>query len=94
MYIISERGINLSQKEKLIKKLKSKSKNMTFSEIEVLLNSFGYKCFDKGHTSGSRVIFESDAYPPILLHKPHQRKELLEYQIKEIIKILKQEGLI
>lgn len=31
---------------------------------------------------------------PILLHKPHQRKELLDYQIKQLIEILEQEGLI
>ena len=30
----------------------------------------------------------------ILLHKPHPRKELLEYQIKQLIDLLEQEGLI
>lgn len=30
----------------------------------------------------------------ILLHKPHPRKELLEYQIKQLIETLEQEGLI
>lgn len=84
----------MSKKEKLINKLKSKSKNITFDEVETLLISFGYKRYDKGHTSGSRVIFEQDGFSPILLHKPHSRKELLEYQIKQIIEILKQEDLI
>ncbi len=67
---------------------------MMLDEVEALLNSLGYKRFDKGRTSGSRVIFESDKHPTILLHKPHPRKELLEYQIKQIIDILETEELI
>ena len=30
----------------------------------------------------------------ILLHKPHPRKELLAYQIKTLISVLEQEGLL
>ena len=30
----------------------------------------------------------------IMLHKPHPRKELLEYQVKQLIEQLEQEGLI
>ena len=30
----------------------------------------------------------------VLLHKPHPRKELLEYQVKQLIDLLEQEGLI
>ncbi len=84
----------MSQKDKLIKKLKSRPKNMTFDEVESLLNSLDYKRSDKGRTSISRVIFESDKHPAILLHKPHPRKEMLEYQIKQIIEILETEELI
>ncbi len=84
----------MSPKDKLIKKLKSRPKNMTFDEIEALLNSLDYTRSDKGRTSGSRVIFESDKHPAILLHKPHPRKELLDYQIKQIIEVLEQEDLI
>ena len=67
---------------------------MTFDEVESLLNSLDYNKSDKGSTSGSRVIFESDKHPAILLHKPHPRKEMLEYQIKQIIEILETEELI
>ena len=28
------------------------------------------------------------------LHKPHPRKELLEYQVKQLLEVLEQEGLI
>ena len=82
----------MGQKEKLIKKLKSVPKDMTFEEVEILLRYLTYLRSNKGKTSGSRVLFSSDSHPPILLHKP--RKELLAYQIKQLIEILEQEGLI
>ncbi len=83
----------MGKKEKLIKRLKSRPKDFTFEEAESLLGYLDYFRFDKGKTSGSRVIFKSDMHAPIMLHKPHPRKELLEYQIKHLIEILEQEGL-
>ena len=84
----------MGQKEKLIKRLRSVPKDMTFDEIETLLQYLDYVRSNKGKTSGSRVMFISADHPPILLHKPHPRKELLEYQIKQLIDVLKQEGLL
>ncbi len=85
----------MGQKEKLIAKLKSKPKDFTFDEAELLLSYFSYHRNDKGKTSGSRVMFESDKYKQkIILHKPHPRKELLQYQVKQLIQHLKKEGLI
>lgn len=84
----------MGQKEKLIKKLRSKPKDMTFEEAETLLKYLAYTRSDKGRTSGSRVMFTSDEHAPILLHKPHPRKELLAYQVKQLVEILEQEGLI
>ena len=85
----------MGQKEKLLRKLKSNPKDFTFDEAESLLGYFTYHRSNKGKTSGSRVMFTSDKYQTkILLHKPHPRKELLEYQVKQLIEQLKQEGLI
>lgn len=84
----------MGQKEKLIEHLKSKPKDFTFSDAETLLGYFDYKRSNKGKTSGSRVMFVSDVHPPIMLHKPHPRKELLAYQINQLIDILEQEGLL
>ena len=40
-------------------------------------------------------MFINDEYKTkILLHKPHPRKELLEYQVKQLKELLEQEGLI
>lgn len=84
----------MGQKEKLIEKLKARSKSFTFDDAETLLRYFTYSRSNKGRTSGSRVIFTSENHAPILMHKPHPRKELAEYQIKQLIEILEQEGLI
>ncbi len=84
----------MGQKEKLISRLMSKPKDFTFQEAETLLRSMGYVRSEKGKTSGSRVMFVSDDHPQILLHKPHPRKELLDYQIKQLLEILEQEGLL
>lgn len=84
----------MGQKEKLIERLKSRPKDFTFNEAETLLGYFNYRRSDKGKTSGSRVVFVSDEHPPVLLHKPHPRKELLAYQVRQLIDILEQEGLL
>ena len=85
----------MGQKEKLIRKLRSNPRDFTFDEAESLLGYLTYHRVNKGKTSGSRVMFTSAEYKSkILLHKPHPRKELLEYQVKQLIEQLEQEGLI
>lgn len=85
----------MGQKEKLITKLKSNPKTFTFADAESLLGYLSFYRSNKGRTSGSRIMFSSEKYHTIiLLHKPHPRKELLEYQVKLLIEQLKQEGLI
>lgn len=84
----------MGQKDKLIERLKSKPKSFTFDDAESLLRYLGYTRSNKGKTSGSRIMFISNEHPPILMHKPHPRKELLEYQIKQLLEILEQEELL
>ena len=84
----------MGQREKLIQKLKSKPKDFTFADAERLLSFFSYIRSDKGKTSGSRVMFTNAEHRAIYLHKPHPRKELLEYQVKQLLTVLEQEGLL
>ena len=84
----------MGQKEKLIQRLKSKPKDFTFDEAETLLRYLSYVRSNKGKTSGSYDMFISEEHEAILLHKPHSQKELKAYQIKQLIEILEQEGLI
>ena len=83
----------MSKKEKLIARLKSKPNDFTFAEGKTLLELFGYVMSNSGKTSGSRVCFNRGR-KVFRMHKPHPRKELLEYQIKELIDELKQEDLL
>lgn len=85
--------IYLGKKEKLIKRLKSYPKDFTFEEMKALLEMLGFEMSNKGKTSGSRIKFLKDDVV-IILHKPHPRKELLAYQIKQVIEVLSEEGLI
>lgn len=83
----------MGKKEKLIARLKSSPKDFTFDEMRNILELLGFEIFNKGKTSGSRVKFLKENIG-IILHKPHPRKELLEYQIKQVIEILEKEELI
>ena len=81
----------MSKKQKLIDKLISK--NITYNEMESLLVSLGFMKSNKGKTSGSSVRFQYGKIR-IDLHKPHPRKELLDYQVNKVIKTLMGGGLV
>ena len=83
----------MAKKDKLIEKLKSKSRNFTYDEVETLLLSLGFVKSNKGRTSGSRVEFEHPVLT-IQMHKPHPQKELPRYQIEKILKDLEGASLI
>ena len=83
----------MSKKEKLIKRLKSRPRDFTFGEMELLLVSLGFEKSNKGKTSGSRVLFQRHNLQ-IDMHKPHPQNELPSYQISKILKLLEREGLI
>ena len=84
----------MSQKDTLIKKLKTLPKDFTFEDAETLLKYLDYLRSNKGKTSGSRVVFYRDGFPPILMHKPHPQKELKVYQVRQLLELLEQEELL
>lgn len=80
----------MSKKEKIIERLKSKPKDFTYDEAKQVLNMFGFAEYNKGKTSGSKVIFKNELKNiDIALQKPHPNNILKPYQINEIIKKLK-----
>ena len=83
----------MGRKEKLLAKLNANPKDFTFDEAETLLGYLGFKKYNKGKTSGSRIMFANETHK-ILLHKPHPHKNLLEYQVKQLREQLEQEGLL
>ena len=84
----------MSKQEKLLKRLQSKPKDFIYDEAKRILNDFGFIEDNKGKTSGSKVIFKLNNNKKICLHKPHPSKILKEYQINEIIRLLKEWGFL
>ncbi|MCL2004265.1 MAG: type II toxin-antitoxin system HicA family toxin [Oscillospiraceae bacterium] len=83
----------MSQREKMLARLKSKPHDYTFGEARALLENCGYSLLKTGKTGGSRVCFVKGK-KVFRMHKPHPRKELLHYQVKELLDELRQEGLL
>ncbi|MBQ9014508.1 MAG: type II toxin-antitoxin system HicA family toxin [Firmicutes bacterium] len=83
----------MTRKEKRIHKLLNRECEITFSEVQVLLEDFGYELQNKGKTSGSRVIFRRSVDgAKILLHRPHPEDILKPYARRQLIEVLKQRG--
>ena len=84
----------MSKADKLREKLLSQPKDFSWNELKQLLSVFGFRENSVGKTSGSRVRFIHGVYEPILLHKPHPKTILRQYQLKQIIAQLTREGLL
>ncbi|MBO5634858.1 MAG: type II toxin-antitoxin system HicA family toxin [Bacteroidales bacterium] len=82
----------MGTKQKLLDRLKSLPKDFTFDEAVSVLKTFGYTLRNKGTTSGSRVSFSAPGRAPIMLHKPHPKKIMKQYAIKQLLEILTSNG--
>ena len=80
-----------SKLEKAKNRLKSEPSDYTFDEAEKLLNNLGYQEYNKGKTSGSRVIFIKGKIK-ILMHKPHPGNEMRQYAVRQLKDQLKSVG--
>ncbi|MBD5551939.1 MAG: type II toxin-antitoxin system HicA family toxin [Lachnospiraceae bacterium] len=67
----------------------------TYSEIKYLLGKFGFREWNKGKTSGSRVKFymESDQRI-IMLHKPHPGDIMDKGAVEDVVKKLMKWGML
>jgi hypothetical protein len=85
----------MSTRDKLLERLLSKPSDFEYDEAKTLLLKFGYKEDSRGHTSGSRVAFVNvETGHMISLHKPHPGKILKQYQIEQLIRKLRDTGVI
>ena len=84
----------MSRKEKMIKRLMERPRDLTWEELVGLLKSLGYRERKKGKTGGSRRRFVHDSAPSVNLHKPHPKNIVKMYVIREMIEFLEREGLI
>lgn len=82
-------GLGKSEKAKL--RLKKEPADYTFLEAESLLISLGFEEYNKGKSSGSRVIFIRGK-DKILLHRPHPQKEMKMYAVRQLKEQLEELG--
>nr|DAO82597.1 MAG TPA: hypothetical protein [Caudoviricetes sp.] len=81
------------QLEKAIERLKSLPRDYTYTEAKSLLQQLGYEEYNKGKTSGSRVIFIKGTHK-IDLHKPHPGNEMKLYSVRDLKNNLEMVGAI
>lgn len=85
----------MSRRDKILKRLLAKPKDLTYDELAGLLKHFGYDEYKKGKTSGSRRAFVNGKSGHIIrLHRPHPKNILKMYQINDIIDELSKQNLI
>lgn len=83
----------MSRKDKLLKRFLSEPKDFSWDELTSLLLMLGFEEVQTGKTGGSRRRFKKDEVI-ISLHKPHPKNILKQYQIKQVLEILKNEDLL
>ncbi len=84
----------MSQHKKLLKRLLGKPTDFTWSELVSLLRHLGFDLIpDKSGSSGRKFIHTENKMI-INLHEPHPKKVILSCYISQIIKSLKEGGLI
>lgn len=80
----------MSKFEKAKERILQKPKDYTYTEARYLLSQMGFKEYNKGKTSGSRVRFFREADKKvILLHKPHPGDEMDRGAVSDLIDYLK-----
>ncbi|MDR0795921.1 MAG: type II toxin-antitoxin system HicA family toxin [Tannerella sp.] len=65
----------MSTKDKMIERFKKQPKDFTWDELVRLFGVFGCEVYNKGKTSGARVIF-SDGEKEFIMHRPHPKNIL------------------
>ena len=83
----------MSTKDKLIERFEKQPKNFTWQELVRLFGIFGYLVNNKGKTSGSRVIFETED-ETYIVHRPHPKNIIKEYAMKQILEYFIEKELI
>lgn len=83
----------MSKFEKAKERISSKPKDYTYTEARTLLEQMGFKEYNKGRTSGSRVKFYREKDQKIiLLHKPHPDDVMKPGAVKSLVEYLNSLG--
>lgn len=81
----------MGKNDKLLEKFINSRKTFEWSELVVLLSFLGY---EKKEMQGSRVRFVHEKYKTIMLHRPHPENHIKGGALKDVKRMLKEEGLL
>ncbi len=81
----------MSKRDKLIARFLSRPKDFTYAELITVMGNYGFK---EEQGAGSRAWFVNDAGIVFNLHRPHGKKPLKDYQIRDARTALKNAGQI
>lgn len=84
----------MSKQDKLFDKLlrKPEPRDFTWNELIKLLNGFG---FEQVKGKGSRrKFYHPESKTLISIHEPHPQNELKPYQVRDVVKKLKEMGVV
>lgn len=83
----------MSKFEKAKERIRNYPRDYTYTEARNLLIQMGFKEYNKGRTSGSRVKFyRSRDKEVILLHKPHPGDIMKIGSVRDLVDYLKEIG--
>lgn len=83
-------NIHLSKIDKLVTRFLSRPKDVTWEELVLILEFYGFAEIATGKTGGSRRKFSDQNKLVISLHKPHPKPIVKTYVIDQVIITLKQ----
>lgn len=81
----------VSKKQKLLFKLRSRPKDMTWDEAKTLLSKCGFEDVSSGGGAG-RMFVHAKTRIKLRLHEPHPNNTLLPYMVKELFNALNDAG--
>ena len=82
----------MSKQQKQLRRLASKPKDFTWSELVSLMEGLGFE-IEAGPGSGRKFIHRQTA-ATLFIHEPHPTKVLKHYQVLDTIRILRSEGFL
>ena len=81
--------------DKLKARILSRPRDFTLQEADQLFTHFGYVRYNQGKTSGSRIAYYNPQTKAIFrTHAPHPGDELKLYAVDDMIKHLREKGLL
>lgn len=79
----------MTKREKALERLLSKPSDFGWNELKPLMESFGYELKTTG--GSGRKFIHAETKATLFMHEPHPAKVLKSYQVREVLRFLKQE---